>query len=74
MSETTQKTRPAAPKVGDVIRTGRDRFSLVVGSEKVRHVHTDRNGEQGETIEREHPLVVDLPAARRHELDPYTED
>lgn len=68
------QAKKAAPKVGDVLRTGKDSYALVVGTESVRHQHEGRGGESGEVVNRDHPLIVDLPAPRRFELDPYTED
>lgn len=58
----------AQAKVGDVIKVG-DGYALVVGSEKVRHQHQDANGESTGAETRDHPLIVDLPAPRRYELD-----
>jgi hypothetical protein len=62
--------RKAAPKVGDVLQTGKNTYAIVVGSEEVKHFHEgnqrDQDGEQT------HPLVLDLPGnPRRHELAPY---
>jgi hypothetical protein len=56
--------RAAKPKIGDVVETGDDRHALIVGSEKVEHVD-----EKGRTTTVEHPLVVDLPPARRLETE-----
>lgn len=64
-------TRPAKQSkvgVGGVIRVG-DGYALVVGYEKAVHQHEDSNGEKTNRQEREHPLIVDLPAPRRYELD-----
>jgi hypothetical protein len=63
--------RKASPKVGDVVQTSPGRYALVVGSEKVKHQHEGRDGERTDTVTQEHPLVIDLGPARRHELDPH---
>jgi hypothetical protein len=61
---TTEKPARKA-KVGDVVKTG-DRYALVVGIEKgVVHVHEGRE----ENTTEDHPLVVDLPVARRLETE-----
>jgi hypothetical protein len=64
-------TRKAGPKVGDVMQTSPGRYALVVGTEKVKHAHEGPDGRHTDTVTREHPLVIDLGAARRHELDPH---
>lgn len=56
---------PRKPKVGDVLKTG-DRHVLVVGIEK--GVHHEHEGREENTVE-DHPLVVDLPVARRLETE-----
>lgn len=77
MSDETTKTPAAAAakapaaKIGDVLQTSEGRYAIVVGTEKVRHVHQGPDGEQTDTVSREHPLVVDLGTARRHELAPH---
>lgn len=71
------RPRPAAkqgPAVGEVIQTSPGHYALVVGSEKTKHVHRGPDDQITDTVVREHPLVVDLPAARRHELDPHKDD
>lgn len=65
--DTTEDTSTAGPSIGDVVRVG-DGYALVVGFETVRHQHEDANGERTKVETREHPLLVDLPAPRRHEL------
>jgi hypothetical protein len=68
----TTETKPRTYKAGDVVNLGTEeapRYGLVVGTEKVKHRHTNSNGEHTDTVEREHPLVVDLPTARRHEAE-----
>lgn len=57
------RTRAKKHQPGDVIQVG-DGHALVVGTEKVDHYD-----ERGGKVTRVHPLVVDLPAARRHEAD-----
>lgn len=57
-------------KIGDLVQTAKGRYALVVGFEKVRHTHQDSNGAETDRIEREHPLVIDIPGtARRHEIE-----
>lgn len=65
-----EPAKAKGPTVGDVIRTGENTYALIVGSETVKHLHEgNQRDRDGET---EHPLIVDLPAPRRLELDPYT--
>lgn len=74
-TESTDVESAPAPKVGDLIQTGPERYSLVVGTEKVKHHHEDSNGNRTESVEREHPLVIDLAGVpRRHEIEPHTGD
>jgi len=61
--------RKAAPKVGDVVQTSVGRYALVVGTEKVRHSHVGPDGNPTDSVTRDHPLVIDLGVARRHEPD-----
>lgn len=66
------RTTRAKAKIGDVIQLGEGRYALVVGTEKTRHQHLDANGDPTGSVSREHPLIVDLPAPRRYELDHTT--
>jgi hypothetical protein len=66
------RTSRAKAKIGEVIQIGEGRYALVVGTEKVRHQHLDANGEATGSVARDHPLIVDLPAPRRYELDHTT--
>jgi hypothetical protein len=64
--------KPAAhkPKLGEVVKTAEGRYAVVVGFEKVKHVHQDQNGSDTDRVELEHPMVVDLSGtARRHEIE-----